>query len=140
MEYVSFALIACMVNRALNCHDGRLTVWLCTHVRHLKETGELSSGWKMYKVACVRIMKNVQVYEYCLRWYVCTLWKNPPKQQKRTSPQALLRTACAHIMKKFTLTLNTLICKLIIIKLMVAVVMLFIFICPFIFIWFVSPG
>ena len=118
----------------------RLTVWLCTHVRHLKETGELSSGWKMYKVACVRIMKNVQVYEYCLRWYVCTLWKNPPKQQKRTSPQVLLRGACAHIMKKFTLTLDTLICKLIIIKLMVAVVMLFIFICPFIFIWFVSPG
>lgn len=63
-----------------------------------------------------------------------------PKQQKFTSPQVLLRTACAHIMKKFTLTLNTLICKLIIIKLMVAVVMLFIFICPFIFILFVSPG
>ena len=34
----------------------------------------------------------------------------------------MLRGACAHIMKKFTLTLDTLICKLIIIKLMVAVV------------------
>ena len=72
--------------------------------------------------------------------------------EKCRSPWILLRVACIRIMKKQTKILQvheyclgwhvrtfcTLICKLII-KLMVAVVMLFIFICPFIFILFVCP-
>ena len=74
-----------------------LDIRLCTHLQQLKETGMLSSGWQMYTVACVRIMKNVEVHEYCLGWHVYALWKQQ-KNKKRTSPRVLLRAACAHIL------------------------------------------
>ena len=129
LDWVCFVCPHCLYGQqGVKLSWWTLDIRLCTHLRQLKETGMLNSGWQMYTVACVRIMKNVEVREYCLGWHVYALWKK--KKIVQVHEYCLgwhVRTFC------------TLICKLIIIKLMVAVVMLFIFICPFIFILFVCP-